>query len=93
MDSAAASRWAAGGMADRFGPTVAIAPLLFTGVLGLAAIALTADSVHDGCGRVLVISGLLLAGAAYGGLQNLTLAQAFIGAGNRRDPRSASRGT
>jgi alpha-beta hydrolase superfamily lysophospholipase len=29
--AAAASRWAAGGLADRFGATVAIAPLLFTG--------------------------------------------------------------
>ena len=59
--AAAASRWAAGGIADRFGPTAAIAPLLFTGALGLAAIALGADSVHDAGGRVLVISGLLLA--------------------------------
>jgi MFS family permease len=81
--AAAASRWAAGGIADRFGPTRAISPLLFTGALGLAAIALTADSVHDPCRRVLVISGLLLAGAAYGGLQNLTLAQALTTAGEQ----------
>ena len=79
--TAAASRWTAGGIADRFGPTPAIAPLLFTGALGLAAIALGAGSVHDAPGRVLVISGLLLAGVAYGGLQNLTLAQAFTAAG------------
>jgi predicted MFS family arabinose efflux permease len=79
--AAAASRWGAGGIADRFGATTAIAPLLFTGALGLAAIALTADSVHDPSSRVLVISGLLLAGVAYGGLQNLTLAQAFTAAG------------
>jgi predicted MFS family arabinose efflux permease len=79
--AAAASRWAAGGIADRFGATAAIPPLLFTGALGLAAIGLTADSVHDAPGRVLIISGLLLAGVAYGGLQNLTLAQAFTAAG------------
>jgi predicted MFS family arabinose efflux permease len=79
--AAAASRWGAGGIADRFGATTAIAPLLFTGALGLAAIALSADSVHDPSSRVLVISGLLLAGVAYGGLQNLTLAQAFTAAG------------
>ena len=79
--AAAASRWTAGGIADRFGPTPAIAPLLFTGALGLAAVALGAGSVHDAPGRALVISGLLLAGAAYGGLQNLTLAQAFTAAG------------
>ena len=36
--TAAASRWGAGGIADRFGPTAAIAPLLFTGALGLAVI-------------------------------------------------------
>ena len=78
---AAVSRWGVGGIADRFGPTPAIAPLLFTGALGLAAIGLTADGVHDTAGRVLVMAGLLLAGVAYGGLQNLTLAQAFIAAG------------
>jgi len=79
--TAAVSRWEAGGIADRFGPARAIAPLLFTGAVGLAAIGITADGPHDGPGRVLVIAGLLLAGVAYGGLQNLTLAQAFIAAG------------
>jgi hypothetical protein len=79
--AAAASRWGAGGVADRFGATVAIAPLLFTGALGLAAIGLGAGPGHDAPGRVLVISGLLLAGVANGGLQNLTLTQAFTAAG------------
>jgi predicted MFS family arabinose efflux permease len=79
--AAAASRWGAGGIADRFGATAAIAPLLFTGALGLAAIALRADSIHDTPGRVVVIAGLFLTGVAYGGLQNLTLAQAFNAAG------------
>ncbi len=80
--AAAASRWGAGGIADRFGPTPAIAPLLFAGALGLAAIALGAvGGVHDAPGRALVMSGLLLAGVAYGGLQNLTLTQAFTAAG------------
>jgi predicted MFS family arabinose efflux permease len=77
----AVSRWGAGGVADRFGATPAIAPLLFTGALGLVAIGLRADSVHDSTGRVLVISGLLVVGVAYGGLQNLTLTQAFAVAG------------
>jgi MFS family permease len=67
----AVSRWGAG----------AVAPLLFTGALGLAAIGLRAGSVHDTAGRVLVISGLLVVGVAYGGLQNLTLTQAFAVAG------------
>jgi predicted MFS family arabinose efflux permease len=79
--TSAASRWAAGGIADRFGAAMAIAPLLFTGALGLAAIGLRADSIHDASGRGLVICGLLLAGVAYGGLQNLTLAQSFTAAG------------
>ena len=79
--AAAASRWAAGGVADRFGPTVAIAPLLLVCALGLAAIAARADYVLNASGRILVLSGLLLAGVAYGGLQNLTLTQAFAAAG------------
>jgi hypothetical protein len=84
--AAAASRWAVGGIADRFGPAPGIAPLLFTGALGLAAIGLRADDLradglHDAAARALVISGLLLAGIAYGGVQNLTLAQAFTAAG------------
>jgi MFS family permease len=45
--TAAASRWGVGGIADRFGPTPAIAPLLFTGALGLAGIGLTADGPRD----------------------------------------------
>src|SRR6201987_4386030 len=77
----AVSRWGAGAVADRFGPTPAIAPLLFAGALGLAVIGLRADSVHDTAGRVLVVSGLLVVGVAYGGLQNLTLTQAFAVAG------------
>jgi hypothetical protein len=79
--AAAASRWGAGGIADRFGATAAIAPLLFTGALGLAAIGVKADSVHDAPGRALVLSGLLVTGVAYGGLQSVTLAQAFTAAG------------
>jgi MFS family permease len=90
--AAAVSRWGGGGVADRFGATVAIAPLLFTGALGLAAIALGADSARDVSSRVLVIPGLLVVGVAYGGLQSLTLTQAFADAGNRRGTPSASRG-
>src|SRR6476646_4093211 len=49
----AVSRWGAGWIADRFGATTAIAPLLFIAALGLAAIGLRADSVHDTAGRTL----------------------------------------
>jgi predicted MFS family arabinose efflux permease len=79
--TAAISRWAAGGLADRSGATAAIAPMLFTGALGLAAIGLGADSTHDSAGHVLVVAGLILVGVAYGGLQNLTLTKAFAAAG------------
>jgi hypothetical protein len=81
--AAAASRWAAGGFADRLGAAVGMAPLLFAGALGLAAVALESGRVHDAPGSALVISGLLLAGVAYGGLQNLTLAQSFTLAGEQ----------
>jgi MFS family permease len=77
----AVSRWGAGGIADRFGATTAIAPLLFMAALGLATIGLRADSVHDTADRTLVVCGLLLVGLAYGGLQNLTLTHAFAIAG------------
>jgi hypothetical protein len=79
--AAAVARWRAGGIADRLGPTVAIAPMLFTGAIGLAAIGLTADGIGTPGRRVLVLCGLLLTGVAYGGLQNLTLTQAFLAAG------------
>jgi hypothetical protein len=79
--ASAVSRWVTGGIADRHGATAAMAPLLFTGALGLAAIGLGADSIHHAASRILAISGLVLAGVAYGGLQNLTLAQAFIAGG------------
>jgi hypothetical protein len=79
--AAAVSRWTAGGIADRSGATAAIAPMLVTGALGLAAIGLAIGSIHDTASRALAVAGLLLAGVAYGGLQNLTLAQAFTAAG------------
>jgi predicted MFS family arabinose efflux permease len=76
--ASAASRWGTGGIADRFGAAPAIAPLLFTGALGLAVVSLVTGGRQD---RGLVIGGLLLFGLAYGGLQNLTLAQGFTAAG------------
>jgi hypothetical protein len=79
--AAAASRWAAGGIADRSWATAAIAPLLFTGALGLALTGLGADGTQAASGRILVMAGLFLAGVAYGGLQNLTLTLAFTAAG------------
>ncbi|OHT97736.1 MFS transporter [Mycobacterium syngnathidarum] len=75
--TAAVSRWWIGGVADRYGPVRFIAPMLGVGALGLVAIALgLAD--HR---AVVVIAGSVLVGAAFGGLQSLTLVQAFAAAG------------
>ena len=72
-----------GGRRDRrpVRATAAIAPLLFTGALGLAAIGLRRGRHPRPPGPRPGHLGLLLAGVAYGGLQNLTLAQAFTAAG------------
>lgn len=81
--TAALFRWGIGGYADRRGAAPAIAPLLFVGAAGLAAVAGAAASDHGAAGRTLLIAGLLAVGAAYGGLQNLTLVQSFAAAGER----------
>ncbi|NEE10699.1 MFS transporter, partial [Streptomyces sp. SID7499] len=79
--TAALARWGCGELADR------IAPRPITGILALTAcagLALTAYAVGSDRTAVLPV-GLLLLGAAYGGLQSLTLVQAFdyAGAENR----------
>ncbi len=73
---AALARWLVGGVADRHGPAGFIAPMLGVGAVGLAVIA-----VGIGVGGGLVILGCALLGTAYGGLQNLTLVQAFAATG------------
>lgn len=73
---AALARWLVGGIADRHGPAGFIAPMLGVGAVGLAVIA-----VGIGAGGALVILGCALLGTAYGGLQNLTLVQAFAATG------------
>ncbi|MFH8884766.1 MFS transporter [Streptomyces californicus] len=77
--TAALARWGCGELADR----VALRPL--TGALALtvgAGLALTAFAVGSQDAPVgALLGGLLLLGAAYGGLQSLTLVQAFAYAG------------
>lgn len=75
--TAAVSRWWIGGVADRYGPVRFIAPMLGVGALGLVAIALGLADQR----AVVVIAGSVLVGAAFGGLQSLTLVQAFAAAG------------
>lgn len=75
--TAALARWGCGELADR----IALRPI--TGVLALTAcagLALTASGVGSDRTPAL-LAGLLLLGAAYGGLQSLTLVQAFDRAG------------
>ncbi|MEV2259560.1 MFS transporter [Streptomyces anulatus] len=79
--TAALARWGCGELADR------IAPRPITGILALTACAgLALIAYGIGSDRAVVLpAGLLLLGAAYGGLQSLTLVQAFdyAGAENR----------
>lgn len=79
--TSALCRWAFGGFADRRGATPAIAPLLFAGAAGLAAIGVGTASGADTTRKVLLIVGMLVLGVSYGGLQNLTLVHAFTAAG------------
>ncbi|WP_078950979.1 MFS transporter [Streptomyces griseus] len=77
--TAALARWGCGELADR----VALRPLI--GALALTAgagLALTAAAVgSQGAPVGALLGGLLLLGVAYGGLQSLTLVQAFAYAG------------
>ena len=73
---AALARWLIGGLADRHGPARFIAPMLGIGAVGLALI-----GMGIGIGGPVVVIGCVLLGTAYGGLQNLTLVQAFAATG------------
>ena len=79
---AAISRWQMGTLADRYGMTRFLWPLVALTVVGLA---LTAIAVGDpGDTRVvLFLVAMALVGVAYGGLQNLTLLLALSVVGRR----------
>ncbi|MFC7877817.1 MFS transporter [Isoptericola sp. NPDC057391] len=71
----ALSRWGVGGLADRFGPRVFLAPLLAFCAAGLAV---CAWAIADGGPRpALLVLGMTMVGVSYGCLQNLTLVAAF----------------
>lgn len=74
--TAALSRWRIGAVADRLGPRRFIAPTLFTGAAGLALVAAGITTHH-----AVIVAGAVLVGIAYGGLQSLTLVEAFAAAG------------
>ncbi|WP_235507722.1 MFS transporter [Agromyces sp. Root1464] len=73
--TAAAARWLVGGLADRVGTHRLLWPFVLVTVAGLA---LVAWSVSPGAQTVpLLLTGAALVGLSYGGLQNLTLGEAF----------------
>lgn len=78
---AAFTRWLAGGLADQFGPHRFIAPLLIIGAVGLV-VAAWAVAAPDRS-PVALVGGMVLTGAAYGALQNLTLVVSFAVVPNR----------
>ncbi|MFF9479264.1 MFS transporter [Streptomyces sp. NPDC014733] len=77
--TAAGARWVCGVLADRFAPRPLTCTLLIGGGAGLALVAVAVRSGHPPL--ALLSAGLLLLGAAYGGLQSLTFVQAFDQAG------------
>ena len=87
--TAAGTRWGFGVLADRFAPRPLTCALLITACAGLALIAV---AVRSGQPPLLgMLSGLVLLGAAYGGLQSVTFVQAFAQAGaENRDTTSVA---
>ncbi|GHB88714.1 MFS transporter [Streptomyces anthocyanicus] len=77
--TAALARWGCGELADRIALRPITALLASTACAGLALIALAVGP--DGETVLPLLAGLLLLGTAYGGLQSLTLVQAFDLAG------------
>ncbi|MFJ7414281.1 MFS transporter [Streptomyces sp. NPDC098077] len=75
--TAAVARWGCGELADRIALRPITGILTLTACAGLALIAYAVGSDRTPA----LLAGLLLLGAAYGGLQSLTLVQAFDRAG------------
>jgi MFS family permease len=74
--AAALCRWQLGGLSDRWGTRLLVGPLLVVGSVGLVL-------VGGAGGQVVLVVGALVVGVAYGGLQSLTLVQAFAEAEGR----------
>ena len=68
--AAALCRWRIGALSDRWGTRPFVAPMLVVGAAGLVLVGLAGD-------LWLLVAGALVTGAAYGGLQSVTLIQAF----------------
>jgi MFS family permease len=72
--AAALCRWQLGGLSDRWGARPFVGPLLVVGAGGLVLVGI-ADTA------LLLVVGALVVGIAYGGLQSVTLVQAFADGG------------
>ncbi|MFD7505633.1 MFS transporter [Streptomyces sp. NPDC059850] len=77
--TAAAARWGCGSLADRIAPRPITCVLTVAASAGLLLIALAVGP--EPVTTPLLLTGLLLLGVAYGGLQSVTLVQAFDHAG------------
>lgn len=77
--ASALCRWRFGALADRYGSRRFVVPLL---VVAAGGVGLIGWAVATPSAAVLV-TGMVLAGMSHGGLQNLTLVQAFADAGER----------
>lgn len=86
--SAAITRWAVGGLADRHGTAPFLWPLVVISIAGLVVIAIAVADPNS-TGILLFLAGMTLVGIAYGGLQNLTLLLS-LAAVNRKQYGTAS---
>ncbi|MGW2324734.1 MFS transporter [Streptomyces sp. NPDC001700] len=77
--TAAAARWGCGSLADRIAPRPITCVLTLAASAGLLLIALAVGP--EPVTTPLLLTGLFLLGVAYGGLQSVTLVQAFDHAG------------
>ena len=68
--AAALCRWRIGALSDRWGTRPFVAPMLVVGAAGLVLVGLAGSPW-------LLVAGALVTGAAYGGLQSVTLIKAF----------------
>lgn len=68
--AAAPGRWLLGGLSDRRSTRPLVAPLLVVSAVGLVLVGV-------GAGPVVLVVGAVVLGVAYGGLQSVTLVQAF----------------
>ncbi|MET9661898.1 MFS transporter [Streptomyces sp. NPDC006510] len=80
--TAAVARWRFGALADRYGTRPFLWPLVIVTAVGLTLTA-WAVTTPEATGVVPLLAGTALVGVSYGGLQNLTLVDAFAAVDRR----------